>query len=144
MPFLDQRFSELQPFLQQLGGDILRSELLSSCFPLVCVCVSDGGSITFYRPPCNLGSMIFRKIFLDCKYAAFFLRFAAGIADSRAMTKQPIMIRVVVVCSVTGVYRVRWVPMTHALPLPPQPSCGDSEPALLALPIDSLTFRNCR
>ena len=38
--------------------------------------------MTFYRPPCNLGSMIYRKIFPDCKYPAFFLRFAAGIADN--------------------------------------------------------------
>ena len=30
------------------------------------------------------------------------------------MTKQPIMIRVVVVCPVTGCYRVRWVPATSA------------------------------
>ena len=59
--------------------------------------------------------MIFRKIFPDCKYAAFFLRFAAGIADSRDMTKQPIMIRVVAVCPVTGCYSVRWVPMLGSM-----------------------------
>ena len=82
---------------------------------LFCVVVrtlrSTWGSITFYRPPCNLGSMIFRKIFPDCKYPAFFLRFAAGIADDKSMTKQPIMIRVVVVCPVTGCYRVVWQPL---------------------------------
>ena len=59
--------------------------------------------------------MISRKIFPDCKYPAFFLWFAAGIADSRDMTKQPIMIRVVVVCPVTGCYSVRWVPMLGSM-----------------------------
>lgn len=59
--------------------------------------------------------MISRKIFPDCKYPAFFLRFAAGIADSRDMTKQLIMIRTVVVCPVTGVYRVQWVPMLGSM-----------------------------
>ena len=87
MPFLDQCFSELRPFPQQLGGGILRSELLSSCFSLVCVCVSDGGSITFYRPAINPDVILFRKIFPDCKYPTFFLRFAAGIADDRLHDK---------------------------------------------------------
>ena len=62
--------------------------------------------------------MIFRKISKDCKYPAFFLWFAAGIADSRDMTKQPIIIRVVVVCRVTGCYRVVWQPL-RAPPLCP-------------------------
>ena len=31
------------------------------------------------------------------------------------MTKQPIMIRVVVVCPVTGCYSVRWVPLNEAI-----------------------------
>jgi hypothetical protein len=31
------------------------------------------------------------------------------------MTKQPIMIRVVVVCQVTGGYSVRWVPMLGSM-----------------------------
>lgn len=47
------------------------------------VCVSDKGSITFYRPPCKLESMISKKIFTDCRFTPFFLRFPAGIADSR-------------------------------------------------------------
>ena len=39
--------------------------------------------MTFYRPPGNLDVILFRKIFPDRKYPAFFLRFAAGIADNR-------------------------------------------------------------
>ena len=103
---------------------------------LFCVVVrtlrSTGGSITFYRPPCNLASMIFRKISKDCKYPAFFLWFAAGIADSRDMTKQPIMIRVVVVCPVTGVYRVTWVPLC-APTLETLSTCGTFRSASQAL-----------
>ena len=77
--------------------------------------MSDGASMTFYRRTSILRVILFRKIFPDCKYAAFSLRFAAGIADDRGMTKQPIMIRTVVVCPVTGVYRVTWVPMLGSM-----------------------------
>ncbi len=83
---------------------------------LFCVVVrtlrSTEGSIIFYRPAINPDVILFRKIFPDCRFTLFFLRFPAGIADGRDMTKQPIMIRVVVVCQVTGAYSVRWVPMT--------------------------------
>jgi hypothetical protein len=91
---------------------------------LFCVVVrtlrSTGGSITFYRPATNPDVILFRKIFPDCKSPAFFLWFAAGIADHRDMTKQPIMIRVVVVCPVTGCYRVVWQPL-RIPPLYPDP-----------------------
>lgn len=39
--------------------------------------------MTFYRRTSILRVILSRKIFPDCKYAALFLRLAAGIADNR-------------------------------------------------------------
>ena len=79
------------------------------------VCVPDEGSITLYRHYVYTYVILFLQISPTSKISRVFLHVAAAIADSRDMTKQPIMIRVVVVCPVTGVYSVRWVPILGSM-----------------------------
>jgi hypothetical protein len=72
--------------------------------------------MTFYRPPCNPDVILSFQIFPRFQISSVFLRFPAGIADHRDMTKQPIMIRVVVVCHVTGCYRPLIETLSATLP----------------------------
>ena len=83
-------------------------------------CVSDGASMTLYRHCVYTYVILFLQISPTSKISRVFLHVAAGIADDRGMIKQPIMIRTVVVCPVTGVYRVVWQPL-RIPPLYPDP-----------------------
>ena len=76
--------------------------------------------MTFYRRCVYTCVILFLRIFPRFKISRVFLHVAAGIADDRGMIKQPIMIRVIVVCQVTGCYRVVWQPV-RIPPLYPDP-----------------------